>query len=128
MPIGRTAWMLPGLLPLLAQSACKGPPENRHTIPAASAERGLAVIVSSGCGACHQIPGVDWPKGKIGPPLDDYAARTIIAGRLPNRPDILARWVRNAPSLVPGTAMPAIPISEEQSRDVAAYLYTLGAR
>ena len=52
----------------------------------------------------------------------------MIAGRLPNRPDVLAAFVRNAPALVPGTAMPAMPLTEEESRDVAAYLYTLEQR
>lgn len=128
VPTGRTSRMLLGTIALIAASACKAPPEDRHAMPAASPERGLAVIKSSGCGACHHIDGLDWPKGRIGPSLERFSERTMIAGRLPNRPDILARWVRDAPSLVPGTAMPAIPITEEQSRDVAAYLYTLGAR
>jgi cytochrome c1 len=70
------------------------------------------------------IPGV-WPEGALGPPLAGFAERTIIAGRLPNRPDLLARFIRDAPSVAPGTAMPAMPISEEESRDVAAFLYTL---
>jgi cytochrome c1 len=128
VPTGRNATLLPGMLVLLAHGGCKAPPHDRHEMPAASAARGLAAIKSSGCGACHSIPGVDWPRGRVGPALTDYAERTMIAGRLPNRPDILARWVRAAPSLIPGTAMPAIPISEEEARDVAAYLYTLGGR
>ena len=52
----------------------------------------------------------------------------MIAGRLPNRPDVLAHFVRRAPELVPGTTMPAMPLSEKEARDVAAYLYTLRSR
>ena len=36
-----------------------------------------------------------------------------------------AAFVRDAPRLVPGTTMPALPLSERESHDVAAYLYTL---
>ena len=60
--------------------------------------------------------------------LAGFAGRGLIAGRLPNQPEILAAFVRDAPALVPDTNMPAMPLTEEESRDVAAYLYTLGAR
>ena len=94
-------------------------------MPEADAERGRVVIERVGCASCHYIPGIRWPQGRVGPTLQDIAERSLIAGRLPNRPDLLAAFVRNAPALVPGTAMPVMPITEEESRDVAAYLYTL---
>ena len=97
-------------------------------MPGASAERGRAVIERVGCGSCHLIPGIGWPEGKVGPALGDMAERNLVAGRLPNRPDVLAAFVRNAPALLPSTTMPAMPITERESRDVAAYLYTLGDR
>lgn len=109
----------------LALTGCKPPPDSDQAMPIADAAQGLAVIKQTGCGGCHQIPGLFWPEGRLGPNLDGFAERTIIAGQLPNRPDILARWVRNAPSLIPDTSMPAVPMSEEDARDVAAYLYTL---
>lgn len=113
---------------LLALAACKAPPEEKHHMPIADPKRGLQAIAQAGCGSCHQIPGLAWPKGRLGPALDGFAGRTMIAGRLPNRPDTLTLWVRNAPALIPGTAMPAMPITPQQARDVAAYLYTLDAR
>ncbi|WP_245942303.1 c-type cytochrome [Sphingomonas gilva] len=97
-------------------------------MPQADAARGKAAIERVGCASCHAIPGVRWPQGTIGPSLDGFAERALIAGRLPNRPDVLAAFVRDAPSLAPGTNMPAMPLNEEESRDVAAYLYTLGDR
>ena len=112
----------------LLSTGCKPPPEREHAIPTADAARGLEVIRRTGCGACHQIPGLFWPEGRLGPNLDGFAQRTVIAGELPNRPDTLARWVRDAPGLIPGTSMPAVPMSERDARDVAAYLYTLRAR
>ena len=50
----------------------------------------------------------------------------MIAGRVPNRPDLLSAYVRNAPAVAPGTTMPAMPLSVQESRDVAAYLYESG--
>lgn len=96
-------------------------------MPQADAARGRIAAERAGCGACHTIPGV-WPRGTVGPPLDTFARQTLIAGRLPNRPDVLAGFVRDAPQWLPGSAMPAMPLTEEEARDVAAYLYTLGDR
>lgn len=92
---------------------------------AEGAARGRAVIASVGCGACHNIPGVAGAAGVVGPSLRDFAGRTLIAGVHVNEPEVLASWVRDAPKLSPWTAMPAMPISEQEARDVAAYLYTL---
>lgn len=116
------------LTPALLLAACKPPPTERHHMPAASADRGREVIERAGCAACHSIPGVRWPEGRFGPSLQGFADRTSIAGKIPNQPDMLALFVRDAPAVVPGTTMPAIPISEGEARDVAAYLYTLDAR
>lgn len=92
-------------------------------MPQASAERGKEAIERAGCAACHRIPGVRWPKGAVGPSLEGFADQGLIAGRVPNRPDLLAAFIRNAPAVLPGTTMPAMPLSEEEARDVAAYLY-----
>ncbi len=97
-------------------------------MPGADPARGLAVIERAGCGACHTIPGLSWPQGRVAPELHGFADRNLIAGTLPNRPDVLAAYIRNAPALVPGSAMPAIPITADESRDVAAYLYSLADR
>jgi cytochrome c2 len=111
------------LIPL-AISACAQPPEGRHETDRASAARGKQTIERAGCAACHKIPGIRWPRGEVGPSLAGLADRSVIAGRLPNRPDVLAAFIRRAPDLVPGTAMPAMPVSQAEARDIAAYLYT----
>lgn len=97
-------------------------------MPGADAKRGRLVIERVGCASCHAIPGISWPKGGVGPSLHAFADRSLIAGKLPNGPETLAAFVRNAPALLPDTTMPAMPITEGESRDVAAYLYTLRAR
>ena len=117
-------WKFPALLlPLLLLANCKPPPEPQQDMPQASSERGKEAIERVGCGSCHRIPGIPWPEGKVGPPLDSFAGRALIAGRLPNRPDLLAAYVRNAPALVPGSGMPAMPVTEEEARNIASYLY-----
>ena len=122
-----TAQILAALVPLLSLAACKAPPDERHHMPQADAERGRLAMERVGCGACHLIPGV-WPEGRVGPALNGFASQTLIGGRLPNRPDVLAGFVRDAPQWLPGSAMPAMPLTEEAARDVAAYLYTLERR
>lgn len=115
------------LLSLISLAACKPPPDQRQFMPQADAANGRAVIERVGCGSCHSIPGIGWPRGKAGPALDGLPARAMIGGALPNRPDVLAAYIRNAPALVPGSGMPAMPVSGEEARDIAAYLYEQGA-
>lgn len=86
---------------------------------------GAAVIADIGCGVCHVIPGIPGARGTVGPPLAGFAGRAYIAGTIPNRPELLVQWVRDAPSLAPDTAMPDLPLTDRQALDVAAYLYTL---
>lgn len=107
---------------LAAGSGCKPVPDRPKPAPADMIERGRAAIVKVQCGACHAIPGIDWPQGRLGPPLDRIAGQGLIAGTIPNSPANLARFVRNAPAVKPGTAMPAMPLGEADSRAIAAYL------
>lgn len=97
-------------------------------MPDADAARGHAAIVRVGCASCHVIPGVEWPAGRVGPSLVGYAARPLIAGRYPNQPAILADYVRNATTYTPRSGMPPMPLTQQEARDVAAYLYTLEPR
>lgn len=106
-----------------ALAACKQPPEERQVPDAKAMARGLAAIERVGCAACHEIPGLDWPQGRSGPSLTGFDDVGAIAGALPNTPENLAAFVRNAPAAKPGSAMPAMPLSENEARDVAAYLY-----
>ena len=109
-------------------TACGDPGPSPRTIAGADPARGLAVVERVGCAACHAIPGIDWPQGRSGPSLEGFGASPLIAGRLPNQPDVLTAWLLDPPSLAPDTAMPPSPISEAEARDVAAWLYTLDER
>jgi mono/diheme cytochrome c family protein len=86
---------------------------------------GREIIQRIECGVCHTIPGVTGARGTVGPTLDGFGARAYIAGQVPNAPAVLVRWVRNAPDLVPATAMPPMPLTEREAWHVVAYLLTL---
>jgi cytochrome c len=111
----------------LLAGGCQGGRSDVHSVhvPGGDPGRGEGVIEDIGCGACHTIPGIDGAHGAVGPPLSFWSRRSFIAGALPNSPPNLVRWIRNAGSVEPGTAMPDLGLSEQQARDVAAYLYTL---
>lgn len=101
---------------------CDGPPDRRPTLGDVDLRQGRRLVIDKGCVACHAFPDVAWPRGALGPALDNFGQQGLIAGQLPNQPGVLMQFVRNAPSLVPGTAMPAIPMSDQEARDVTAYL------
>jgi len=61
----------------------------------------------------------------FGPPLTSFGDRTYIAGNFPNVPKNLVHWIMAPQMMKPKTAMPDLGLSEQQARDVAAYLYTL---
>ena len=86
------------------------------------AERGRLLMAQYQCGRCHAIPGVAGARGRLAVPLDAFGARSYIAGRIPNRPAALVRWIVDPPSLVPGTAMPNLGVSAVEAHDIAAYL------
>lgn len=108
--------------------ACDGPPDRTPTLADADAANGLRLVTEKGCVACHIFPDVPWPRGGLGTSLHGFARQGLIAGRLPNQPGVLMQFVRNAPGLVPGSAMPAITMSDQEARDVTAYLLTLQSR
>ena len=120
--------LAPVIFPFLVLAACKPLPDERHDMPGADPQAGLRIMNKVGCASCHSIPGIAWPQGQVGPSLDGFADQALIAGKAQNRPDILSAFVRNAPAVVPGTTMPSMPITPDESRDVAAYLYTLERR
>ncbi len=87
--------------------------------------RGKQLIQLYRCGQCHTIPGIPDANGVFGPPLVKMAARSYVAGNLPNQPETLARWIQSPQSMKPKTAMPDLGVTPQQARDIAAYLDTL---
>ncbi|MBA4000525.1 c-type cytochrome [Brevundimonas sp.] len=114
------------ILTTLALAACSGAVDSpARSVPSGDPEHGLEVMSRVGCGSCHAIPGIDWPEGRVGPSLDGLGRRALIGSGLPNRPETLIPYLVDAPSVDEGSPMPPMPISEEEARDIAAYLYGL---
>ena len=90
------------------------------------AERGQELFARGACIACHTITGVPQARGTVGPNLTHLGSRTMLAGAmLPNTEEWLRRWVTNAPSLKPGSLMPAMPLPDDQVAALIAYLQSL---
>ena len=93
--------------------------------PHAQRERGRLLLAQYQCGSCHTIPDVQAARGRIGPTLAAFGRRSYIAGQVPNGPDALVRWIVAPAAVVPGTTMPAMGVSPDDARDMAAYLLAL---
>lgn len=88
-----------------------------------NADHAPAIFRRYGCSGCHTIPGIQGADGQAGAPLTEFSKRVYIAGVLENRPDNLVAWIVSPQSFSPRTAMPATGISDQEARDLAAYLY-----
>lgn len=88
-------------------------------------KRGKKAIQQYACVTCHLIPGIVGANAPVGPPLNRYASRALVAGMLSNTPENLVLWLREPRRLNPQTAMPDLGLSERDARDIAAYLHTL---
>ncbi|MER9232989.1 c-type cytochrome [Mesorhizobium sp. M0622] len=90
------------------------------------AARAIPIMTANGCTGCHTITGVPGAQGLVGPRLDaSLAAKVYVGGVLSNKPENMIRWLRAAREVNPHTAMPSTRISEQEARDIAAYLYSL---
>jgi cytochrome c2 len=94
------------------------------SVPGANPDAAPTVIKAFGCGSCHMIPGVDGADGRVGPNLAGLDDRWSIAGRIPNTPANLVRWIMHPQEVDPGTLMPDLGVPTQQARDIAAYLYS----
>lgn len=110
-----TAWLV----------GCGEPEPGPPRITGADAQRGAGFVEQFDCGACHLIPGIRGAVGRTGPTLHGFARRPYLAGKFPNDPGHLVRWIIDPPAMAPRTAMPALGMKEAQARDMAAFLYTL---
>jgi len=88
-------------------------------------ESGRRLIQEHACGSCHEIPGIVGARGRVGPPLARMGQRSFVAGMLRNTPDNMIFWLLHTQDVVPGNAMPATGLTEQEAADVAAYLGSL---
>lgn len=112
----------------LAALSCGRPNADREDhaarITGGAPARGKDAIGRLGCATCHTIPGVPGD-ANVGPSLDRVGSRVYIGGVLLNTPESMARWLKNPPAVDPKTAMPNVNATDDEVRDVSAYLYTL---
>jgi cytochrome c len=86
--------------------------------------RGKVAIKRYGCDTCHTIPGIRGANAVVGPSLERLGARTYVR-HLPNTPGNLILWIRHPKRVFSETPMPELGVTEQDARDIAAYLYTL---
>jgi cytochrome c2 len=114
-----------GLLGFVALTACSDKVTKwSREITGGDPEHGRTVLTSYGCSACHQIPGVPGAVALTAPPLIGISQRSYLAGMLQNTPENLMLWIQHPRQVNPHTAMPEQGVSNQDARDMAAYLYS----
>lgn len=104
------------------QPAAAPPPPS----PFADAARGKTLAGQYGCNVCHITPGLEGPQGVLGPSLEGLGTRPKIAdGTVDNTPENLAKYIESPRTLYPDGTMPALGMSTDEARDIAAFLLTL---
>jgi cytochrome c len=114
-----------GAAVVLGACSRDGAAEQARQLTGGEPSRGMAAIDRHGCGSCHEIPGLRGATGTVGPPLTRVARRTYLGGRVANSPAGMMKWIQHPQQIEPGTAMPEMNVSDEDARDIVAYLYTL---
>src|SRR3546814_9904406 len=105
---------------LMMLAACGAAPIEPPLANELSIGRGEVAARRLGCGACHDIPGSDWPKGRVGPPLAGFGDRAIVVGRFSNHLTLHADFDREPPSPVPETGSLAVTVNERVESDLGA--------
>jgi cytochrome c len=119
------------LLSVLLLHACEWQADARvakapqRVLLGAHPKQAPAAMRRYGCISCHTIPGVTGARALVGPTLAKFADRHYIAGRFSNEPDKLIQWIQDPQGMKPMTAMPNMRVSDEDARNIAAYLYGL---
>jgi cytochrome c len=108
---------------VLASGCTKEAPASR--VAGGDPERGRLLVQQYQCAACHFIPEVQGPNGDAGPSLQSMGRMSYIAGSIPNQPENMIRFLQNPPAVKPGTLMPALGISDDEARHMAAFMYSL---
>ena len=107
----------------LASGCAKDEPASR--VVGGDPERGRLLVQQYQCAACHFIPEVQGAGGDAGPSLAYMGRLSYIAGSIPNQPENMIRFLQNPPAVKPGILMPALGITDDEARHMAAFMYTL---
>jgi cytochrome c1 len=107
---------------LLALISCK---HEDRAAAGGNPDRGKQLVAQYGCTVCHIIPGIDGPRGMVGPSLEHFGSRTVIGGKIPNTPGNVIRMLQNPQALNATNVMPNLGITPADAKDLAAFLDTL---
>jgi cytochrome c2 len=107
---------------VLLTAACK---REEPTPVAGDPAHGKQLVAQYGCTSCHIIPGIDGPRGEVGPSLEHVAVRQVLAGMLPNNPQNMIQYLQNPQLVGAQNVMPNLGVKPDEARDIAAFLYTL---
>jgi cytochrome c oxidase subunit 2 len=89
------------------------------------AAKGKAVFESGACVGCHTIQGTKGA-GKVGPNLTHFGSRsTLAAGVLENKPENVAKWLKDPHAIKPEAVMPNLGLKDEDISVLVAYLESL---
>ena len=117
------------VLLLIGAIGCRDRRQNLYdqarTLTGGDPGQGMIAINKYGCGGCHTIPGVAGADATVGPPLTNIASRSILGGHLTNTPDNMMRWIQHPQRVDPKNVMPDMGVTEQDARNITAYLYTL---
>lgn len=104
------AYQAPGLDPSVLNNALN---------PQAAARGKELFYKKFACQSCH-IADYKNDKGYVGPPLADVGHRL--------NPIWIYKWLKNPDSMTMGTSMPGAQVTDEEARDLTAFLVTLRAK
>jgi cytochrome c2 len=128
------AFVLVGMNPAITSGKAGGTPNQLAAVQAGAALtpgspefEGQQIIATKACVGCHTIPGVPGATGTVGPNLAGVASRPKIAGGAVNNsgPADLAKWISDPGGTKPGTAMPKVPLTDDELTKIVAFLETL---
>ena len=86
---------------------------------------GDALFLKSTCISCHAVRG-GGGDADVGPDLTHVGSRVTLAGGvLENTPENIAKWIHDPSAIKPGVRMPAFNFTDQELKELAAYLESL---
>lgn len=108
-----------------APGTCGRGPERMAAAAPVNLARGREALHQYACTACHIVPGLTGSSPHVGPTLEGFGNRQLIAGVLPNTQENRVEWLLRTQQVKPGTAMPELGLAPQDARDIAGFLATL---
>jgi cytochrome c oxidase subunit II len=91
-----------------------------------SATRGGRLFRDRTCVQCHAVRDGAGPVARVAPDLTHFASRRVLgAGVMQNTPEELYVWLKYPQSIKPGSHMPSLRLTDEETQDLANFLEEL---